>query len=315
MNRRKRPSKETLVRLYAKEGQSLPGIASHYGVIPRTVGKWLALYGIESRLAQKKRILHGISKEQLEQWYLVEMKTTPQIAEIVGTSHKTILNYLRRYGIPVRGQSEAQRLQSGTLSITDSFLCNLYKQGKSQSEIAEMVGLSQTAVGFRLRKSNVSMRGKANIGAKNGMYGRTHTAEAREKIRAANKRQFSDPEARKRHAILTCQQIQSGRTGKAYNKLERRVADWLAERGVAYIQQYRVGTYIFDFFLPNPYTLIEVQGRFWHADPRFYDPEHLSSVQKHNIQNDIRKAVYAIQHGFCIRYFWEDDIMSGAIAV
>lgn len=43
-----------------------------------------------------------ISEEELRRLYEVEFKTTPEIAAIYGTSHQTILKWLRRYQIPVR---------------------------------------------------------------------------------------------------------------------------------------------------------------------------------------------------------------------
>jgi len=147
------------------------------------------------------------------------------------------------------------------------------------------------------------------------MYGRTHTPEARAKISAANKRQFSDPMARERHALLTCKQIQEGRTGKSYNRLEQTVAGMLKDRNISYLQQYRLGRYVFDFFLPASNTLIEVNGRFWHADPRFYNHTSLSPVQVHNTANDIRKAIRALQDGFSIRILWEDDIKDGSAII
>lgn len=43
-----------------------------------------------------------ISESDLRRLYVDEMKTTPEIAEICGTSHQTILKHLRKHGIELR---------------------------------------------------------------------------------------------------------------------------------------------------------------------------------------------------------------------
>ena len=257
-----------------------------------------------------------ITKEQLYALYIDEKMGTPEIARRLGVSVTSINKWLHYYNIPVRSNSIAQQVKRGTDKLTSSLLRSLYwDEGLLQSEIAKKYNITQTAVGYRMRKDGIPTRGKAHFGDKNGMYGRSHTPEALAKIRAANERQFSDPEARRRHALLTCKQIQDGRTGKAYNKLERRISAFFDEKHIEYIQQYRVDRYLFDFFLPKQNALIEAQGRFWHADPRFYSPDSLSVIQKRNISNDIRKAVYALHKGFSIYYLWEDDVNANNIVI
>jgi hypothetical protein len=53
--------------------------------------------------------------------------------------------------------------------------------------------------------------------------------------------------------------------------------------------------------------ILEAHGRFWHADPRFYDHDSLSPIQKRNKENDARKAEIAKKHGYGLKIIWEDD--------
>lgn len=310
MRRIKSPDKETLLQLYVKEKRTCGEIASQFGVSRQTVSRWLKSYDIQKRVPCWASVL---TKANLEKWYIEERKPSTEIARALGTNHRTILNYLQKYNIPIRARSEAAQLGHHTDKIDSDYIAKLYQEGKSESEIASIVGLSQTAVGKRLRKMGIETRGHANFGSKNGMYGRTHTPEARAKIRAANKHQFSKPGAREHHAILTCRQIQAGRTGKSYNKLEQAIASWLDKQDIKYQQQFRLGRFVFDFYIPDRNLLIEAQGRFWHADPRFYDPGRLSPIQRRNVQNDVKKAIYALRRGFAIAYFWEDDVYQGRL--
>lgn len=193
---------------------------------------------------------------------------------------------------------------------TDTQVITMFAQLRSCSEIAERLGCSSTVVARRLRRNGLSY-GKSRNGQNNGMYGKTHTEEAIKKIIDANHRQFSNQEARDRHAALTCEQIRSGRTGKAYNNLETKVAYAFSTLGTKFVQQFRLGRFLYDFFLPDSNTLVEVHGTFWHADPRRYADRRLSPIQIRNVANDKRKAEYAEDHGYKLKIIWEADVESG----
>lgn len=188
-------------------------------------------------------------------------------------------------------------------------IVEMYKDGMNSTQIAPLFGCSSTVIVRVLRVAKVDLhRGKSHPGAKNGMYGRTHTPEVREKIRQANRRQFSSDDARQRHAELTADQIAAGRTGKTNNLLEQKFAAILDRMGIVYQQQYRLSRYSYDFYAPAINALVEVHGTFWHADPRFYQADNLSAIQYRNRANDQRKAECAEQHGYGLLVFWEYDI-------
>lgn len=248
-------------------------------------------------------------KQELERLYWAEQKPLKDIAAMFGVTIPAIRQKMDRLGIPRRSNSDAQKLGNGTHTLTNELLRQMYLvEGLSQEQIAVRCGLTQGAIGSRLRAAGIPMRGKANIGSKNGMHGRTHTPEAREKIRQANRRQFSTNEARQRHADLTADQIAAGRTGKTHNRLEQKFAVILDRMGFAYQQQYRLSSYSYDFYIPCNNALVEVHGTFWHADPRFYRPDSLSAIQHRNIANDQKKVDCAAQHGYQLLVFWEHDI-------
>lgn len=54
--------------------------------------------------------------------------------------------------------------------------------------------------------------------------------------------------------------------------------------------------------------IIEVQGTFWHADPRFYDRNNLSKTQQENLENDREKLTLYKSKQFKVLYVWEYDI-------
>ena len=67
------------------------------------------------------------------------------------------------------------------------------------------------------------------------------------------------------------------------SKLEEKFAkEFLEKLGVNYIYQYKaesIGRY-FDFrIMPNG-PIFEIQGGYWHADPRLYEEKELNPTQK-----------------------------------
>lgn len=66
--------------------------------------------------------------------------------------------------------------------------------------------------------------------------------------------------------------------------------------------------FIYDFYLPEYRTLIEVDGDFWHCNPntKYKLPE--CKTQIFNLDNDILKNKWALDNGFKLLRFWETDI-------
>ena len=54
--------------------------------------------------------------------------------------------------------------------------------------------------------------------------------------------------------------------------------------------------------------LIEVDGGYWHSDPRVVDESKLNAMQKHNRMVDEMKNKWASIHGIPLIRFWEYDI-------
>jgi very-short-patch-repair endonuclease len=196
--------------------------------------------------------------------------------------------------------------------ILDEKIAALYLvEGKDIADIARELGVTGMSIHHRMKKAGIPRRNRSESsrGERNGMFGRTHNAQSRQKIREANFIQFSDPAARERHGIITAIQIAEGRTGKTNNKLEQHFTKLLQSLHIKYQQSYRIGRSIYDFYLPDIHTLVECDGTFWHADPRTYpDRTKLSKVQQKNVENDARKNKLAEDKGFQLLRFWEHDI-------
>ena len=86
--------------------------------------------------------------------------------------------------------------------------------------------------------------------------------------------------------------------------------DFLDKLGVKYIWQFEavdIGRW-FDYYLQEHNLIIEINGGYWHGDPRLYEEKDLNRTQKRNQRVDEYKHKWALMHGIPIYYIWEKDI-------
>ena len=118
-------------------------------------------------------------------------------------------------------------------------------------------------------------------GEKNGMFGKTHTPEAIEKIM----------------------------THRPMNRLEKMVADELDRLGIKYTFQFFIhdGNVCksYDFKIKDSPTILEVDGDFWHGNP---DTKYHHIEVESTHQNDILKEKMAADRGYTVIRLWESDI-------
>lgn len=102
------------------------------------------------------------------------------------------------------------------------------------------------------------------------------------------------------------------------SKLEEDFAkDFLDKLGVKYVYQFEakdIGRfYDFAVILNDEMTtgnmlLIEIDGGYYHSDPRVVKEDKLNPMQKHNKRVDEYKDKWALLHGIPLIRIWEKDI-------
>lgn len=96
--------------------------------------------------------------------------------------------------------------------------------------------------------------------------------------------------------------------------IEIKIGKILIELGIKFETQYDIffndkNFRSYDFYLSDYNILIEADGDYWHANPTKYsDIELLTEIQKINIDNDKFKNNLAIENGYNLIRFWENDI-------
>lgn len=95
------------------------------------------------------------------------------------------------------------------------------------------------------------------------------------------------------------------------SKLEERFAKkFLDKLGVEYQTQFKaesIGRY-YDFYIPSANLLVEIDGSYWHTDPRLFEGKELTPTQKRNKQVDKDKDKWAVEHKIPLLRIWEKDI-------
>jgi G:T-mismatch repair DNA endonuclease (very short patch repair protein) len=130
--------------------------------------------------------------------------------------------------------------------------------------------------------------------------------------RQARRRAVDKAIAWSRHRRVTAAQAATGTPGRAYNRLEAKLARMLDAAGVEYRWQFPLGHYVYDFLLPDR-LLVEVHGTYWHADPRSYQGKMLSPDQRRNRLHDLDKKLFAASRGYRLKVVWEADLVKRGV--
>ncbi len=95
-------------------------------------------------------------------------------------------------------------------------------------------------------------------------------------------------------------------------KIELKIQGFLEELNIEYIKhfymKYIKSHYRCDIFIPSKNMVIEVDGDFWHGNPKFYDKKALSEKQKEQKIRDHLRTDQMKQFGYDVVRLWEDDI-------
>lgn len=99
------------------------------------------------------------------------------------------------------------------------------------------------------------------------------------------------------------------------NKCEQFVANILDELQISYGSPFKFQTYLFDFILPIKNIVIEVNGTYWHCDPRFFNENDQVKfpgqvlLAKQVWDKDCVKKTKLENNGYRVHYVWEHDII------
>jgi G:T-mismatch repair DNA endonuclease (very short patch repair protein) len=194
-----------------------------------------------------------------------------------------------------------------------------YQRGLTLEEIANSHKVSAEAIRRRLIREGVTLRPRWHPDRNQPTKGRGHTTAARMKISAATRKQFSNPAAR---ALAAHNQRQAMAAGKfpSVSKIEAIVAQEFTRRGIYFRSQAAIRdpqTGLFcacvDFLLAGN-VVIEVNGTYWHADPRNYPDGPVHESQKRTAEKYAKKLTALQRLRYTVLEIWEREIRSDVVA-
>lgn len=144
---------DEIVSLYSNEKYSINKLKKIYNLSSKTITNCLVDEGVHIRTISetKQKITPEVEASFIEM-YTVEKKSTTEIAKICGVGASTVMTYLRKNNIKLRG--------NGIPLETQSLIVHLYEDGYSEGEIENETGVCRITVRKILRKNNVRIREK-----------------------------------------------------------------------------------------------------------------------------------------------------------
>jgi very-short-patch-repair endonuclease len=92
------------------------------------------------------------------------------------------------------------------------------------------------------------------------------------------------------------------------SKVEADVISWVTEENFKIETQFKIGNFLFDGHVKNSNILIEVNGDYWHCNPKVYQNGPINEMQKTHIKRDFAKKHFAAKEGYYLVTVWEKDI-------
>jgi len=212
---------------------------------------------------------------------------------------------------------------------------NTYMKGKHHTQETKNIlakKMMGNTNGFKKgQKLSIEARQKLSkmfSGSKNPMYGKHFSKEQkkrisesekgkiisiehRKKISKFNKGKILSIKTKKKMSISRCKYL-SEKSGTFSNTLPERIlkAQLLSNMILFSSQKHIKGqskNFVVDFFIA-PNIVIEVDGDYYHCNPRIYPDGPKYNIQKNHIITDAIKDKELFEKGYIVLRFWEYDI-------
>jgi len=92
------------------------------------------------------------------------------------------------------------------------------------------------------------------------------------------------------------------------SKPELLVLNWIKEENYEVETQFHLGNFFYDGHVKESNILIEVNGDYWHCNPKVYKKGAINEMQKSHVRRDFAKKGFAAKQGYYLVTIWEKDI-------
>lgn len=196
------------------------------------------------------------------------------------------------------------------------------------------------------KQMSLSRKGKNNpaFGKKPWNYGLTsETNEIVKKIAEKTKKRIVSKETKEKLRNALIKRRKNGFTGNKGNKHSKQtkellrklalnqlstgifkqtrtephniICDFLIKNNIKFIEEKNVGVFSFDIYLITYNIYIEIDGDYWHSNPRIYKNGPQTKSQKINYFRDLKKDKFCKENNLNLIRIWEYDIKNNIEAV
>jgi very-short-patch-repair endonuclease len=165
--------------------------------------------------------------------------------------------------------------------------------GKTKNDYPSLMTVSDKMTGRNI--TDETRRRQSESAKKRKTHGHTgckHSEASKDKMRQA-----------------TLKAIKEGKLKQTRTRPHLMLVEILTDLGVAFQEEYVIKYWSFDFYLTDLHVLIEVDGDYYHSNPKFY-PEPKTKTQKINYYRDQKKNEFCQANHHALIRIWEDDIVN-----
>lgn len=270
----------------------------------------------------------NITKEWLIENYVNQEKSLPDIYNETGMSFRITKLLLERFEVKIRSRSEAKKTSRNVdkttktlrekYGVDNASKSNLIKEKKKNTffknygvdNIWKSAGYCQWLNNYMLLKY-----GKKRISNPENLGWKTISKKEKkiriQKLQAGLKKWFATLTDEQKSEIAA----KAASFNKNISKLESRFQIILNNLNIGHKWQFRIKNKIYDFLIDKTNIIIEINGDFWHANPKIYTNENelikfpFGKISAKEIwEKDNFKKNLAINSGYKIVYLWESEI-------
>lgn len=267
-----------------------------------------------------------LTKEKLYELYITQQKSLPVIHKEYRIDFKACSDLLKHYSIPIRSISQSRLTPKAKEKIKNAFKEKYGVENPSQLDWVQKKKEETFKKHYgvdNIWKSNeyynwlndymllhygvkrVSTNGWGWKGA-----GQKRKSERIKKLWDGRDKWWASLTDEEKSVIMA--KLCSSNT--LASKIETRVGDALNRLHITYRRWMPVGINNFDFKIDNSNFLIEVNGDFWHANPKKYKADDVVPFPNGGIkasvlwEKDRKKGLTAEKNGYKLITIWEDAL-------
>jgi len=252
------------------------------------------------------------TKEQELQFckkYVEDKLSTIELAKIYNCSQVTICNVLRRNGCCIRNSSDSHKGQRAwNKGLTKETNDGVKRISDSKKDIPRPKWIME-----KLRRINTGKfrSEKAKQLTSKSLEGHIVLDETRKKLKDSLKEFYKSEKGIQKRKELQKYMLQYIKYNSIFKntKPELKMQDIVMSLNIPYEKQFRIRGkgHNYDGHLLNTNILIEVDGDYWHGNPKLFSK--LSKRQQGQKERDLRNAQLAKDNNYILLRFWESDIL------